>query len=75
MSGPGLGYRGASMASPLDTVAQYASGFDALYGLELLESDGEHVNARVKVTPEVCQPYGLVHGGVYASIAEALASA
>jgi uncharacterized protein (TIGR00369 family) len=62
------------MASPLDTIEQYASGFDALYGLEMLDYEGEHVTARVKVRPEVCQPYGLVHGGVYASIAEALAS-
>jgi uncharacterized protein (TIGR00369 family) len=28
----------------------------------------------VTVRPEICQPWGLVHGGVYASIAESLAS-
>jgi uncharacterized protein (TIGR00369 family) len=62
------------MASPLDTLEQHISGFDSLYGLELLESEGERLTARVPVRPEVCQPYGLVHGGVYASIAETLAS-
>lgn len=62
------------MASPLDTIEQYISGFDAHYGLEALDLEGDIVRARVTVRPEVCQPYGLVHGGVYASIGEALAS-
>jgi 1,4-dihydroxy-2-naphthoyl-CoA hydrolase len=49
-------------------------GFDRLYGLELVElSDGE-ARARVSVRDELKQPYGLVHGGVYASIAESLTS-
>ena len=49
-------------------------GFDRLYGLELLEHDEQHVHARVRVREEIKQPAGLVHGGVYASIAESLAS-
>jgi 1,4-dihydroxy-2-naphthoyl-CoA hydrolase len=49
-------------------------GFDRLYGLELLEHDDQHVSARVRVREEIKQPAGLVHGGVYASIAESLAS-
>ena len=49
-------------------------GFDRLYGLELLDlTDGE-VRARVEVRDELLQPAGLVHGGVFASIAESLAS-
>ena len=49
-------------------------GFDLLYGLELLGyADGE-VSAQVKVRDEVKQPAGLVHGGVYASIAESMTS-
>jgi uncharacterized protein (TIGR00369 family) len=49
-------------------------GFDRLYGLELLGyCDGE-VSARVRVRDEIKQPAGLVHGGVYASIAESMAS-
>ena len=31
-------------------------------------------SARLAVTPAVCQPMGIVHGGVYAAIAESLAS-
>jgi 1,4-dihydroxy-2-naphthoyl-CoA hydrolase len=50
------------------------TGFDKLYGLEIVELlDGE-VRARVAVRDEVRQPMGLVHGGLYASIAEAMAS-
>ncbi len=49
-------------------------GFDALYGLELLEVGDELVRARVVVRDEVRQPLGLVHGGVLAAIAETLAS-
>jgi 1,4-dihydroxy-2-naphthoyl-CoA hydrolase len=49
-------------------------GFDRLYGLELLEYGEEHVSAQVRVREELKQPAGLVHGGVYASIAESLAS-
>lgn len=49
-------------------------GFDRLYGLELLEYGEEHVSAQVRVRDELKQPAGLVHGGVYASIAESLAS-
>jgi uncharacterized protein (TIGR00369 family) len=49
-------------------------GFDALLGLELLECTDELVTARLVVRDELRQPLGLVHGGVYASIAETLAS-
>jgi 1,4-dihydroxy-2-naphthoyl-CoA hydrolase len=49
-------------------------GFDALYGLELLELTDELVRAKVPVEDKLRQPFGLVHGGVFASIAETLAS-
>ncbi len=51
-----------------------AVGFDALYGLELVEVTGEVASGRVAVSDELRQPAGLVHGGVYAAIAESLAS-
>ena len=50
------------------------TGFDALYGLEILSLGEEEATAQVQVTPEVLQPGGLVHGSVYASIAESLTS-
>jgi 1,4-dihydroxy-2-naphthoyl-CoA hydrolase len=49
-------------------------GFDALYGLELTEVEEGRIAARVTVRDELKQPAGLVHGGVYASIAESIAS-
>jgi 1,4-dihydroxy-2-naphthoyl-CoA hydrolase len=49
-------------------------GFDGLYGLEITDLSDEIVRGQVDVRDELRQPAGLVHGGVYASIAEALAS-
>ena len=49
-------------------------GFDGLYGLEVTELSDELVVGRVVVRDELKQPAGLVNGGVYASIAESLAS-
>jgi 1,4-dihydroxy-2-naphthoyl-CoA hydrolase len=49
-------------------------GFDRLYGLELLDVGGDEVRAQVKVRDELLQPAGLVHGGVFASIAESITS-
>ena len=52
-----------------------ASPFDHHYGLEIEEATDELVRGRVPVREHLLQPVGLVHGGVHASIAEALASA
>ena len=49
-------------------------GFDALYGLEVLEVHDDLVLAQVTVRDDLRQPFGLVHGGVFASISETLAS-
>jgi 1,4-dihydroxy-2-naphthoyl-CoA hydrolase len=49
-------------------------GFDRLYGLELLECSDTEVRAQVAARDELKQPAGLIHGGVYASIAESMAS-
>lgn len=49
-------------------------GFDRLYGLELVELSDERAYARVAVRDELKQPLGLVHGGVYAAIAESIAT-
>jgi len=50
------------------------SPFDSHYGLEIDEATDEVVRGHVPVREQVLQPFGLVHGGVHASIAEALAS-
>jgi 1,4-dihydroxy-2-naphthoyl-CoA hydrolase len=63
------------MAKPTaQELAASVQGFDRLYGLELLSYDEHEVTAQVRVRDELKQPAGLVHGGVYASIAESIAS-
>jgi uncharacterized protein (TIGR00369 family) len=49
-------------------------GFDALYGLVITAVSDEEVRGEVEVRDELKQAFGLVHGGVFASIAESLAS-
>jgi 1,4-dihydroxy-2-naphthoyl-CoA hydrolase len=48
--------------------------FPGLYGLEVLGLERDRVQARVKVRDAVRQPMGLVDGGVYAAMAEDMAS-
>jgi 1,4-dihydroxy-2-naphthoyl-CoA hydrolase len=63
------------MSTPsVEQLRAAVQGFDRLYGLELLSVSDTEVRGRVAVRPEVLQPAGLVHGGVYAAIAESLAS-
>ena len=51
------------------------AGYEELYGLEVLAADRDGARGRVRVRDSVRQPAGLVHGGIYASIAESLATA
>jgi uncharacterized protein (TIGR00369 family) len=53
---------------------EFPVGFDRLYGLEIVSIDDEEVVARVPVRDEILQPAGLVHGGVFASMAESMTS-
>jgi uncharacterized protein (TIGR00369 family) len=50
------------------------SGFDSVIGLVYTELTETTFSGTVEVRDELKQPAGLVHGGVYASIAESLAS-
>ena len=52
-----------------------AAPFDELYGIEIATANGDEARGRVPVSDAVRQPAGLVHGGVYASMAESLAVA
>jgi 1,4-dihydroxy-2-naphthoyl-CoA hydrolase len=51
-------------------------GFDGLYGLvvDSVDLDAGEIRAHVEVTEDIKQPAGLVHGGVFASIAESITS-
>jgi uncharacterized protein (TIGR00369 family) len=43
-------------------------------GFELLDEDEETATARFEVADSVRQPYGIVHGGAYAALAETVVS-
>ncbi|MFI7026738.1 PaaI family thioesterase [Micromonospora sp. NPDC049900] len=51
-----------------------SSGFAGLLGLEFDEMSGDRVTIRWRVRPELHQPYGLQHGGVYCAVVETAAS-
>jgi uncharacterized protein (TIGR00369 family) len=55
-------------------LGDFPVGFDRLYGLEILSVDEDEVRAQVRVRDELLQPAGLVHGGVFASMAESITS-
>jgi uncharacterized protein (TIGR00369 family) len=61
-------------APQLQQINEALTGFDRLYGLELVELSDTEARARVSVRDELKQPYGLLHGGMYAAIAESLTS-
>jgi len=53
---------------------EFPLGFDRHFGMEVLELSAEEARGQVKVKDELKQAYGIVHGGVYAALAESLAS-
>ncbi len=57
-----------------EQINEALQGFDRLYGLDLLEISDTDVRGEVRVRGELKQPFGLVHGGVYAAMAESMAS-
>ena len=59
---------------PDSDALQMHSGFDELYGLRLTEQSPRKVAGELIVDDRHLQPWGTVHGGVYAAMAEALAS-
>lgn len=48
--------------------------FDTELGLQFTELSADGVRAQLEVTPKLLQPMGLVHGGVYCSMVESMAS-
>ena len=54
--------------------ASYASPFDDLIGSTMVSVSGSEVVGRLPVTEKLHQPNGIVHGGVYATGIESVAS-
>ncbi len=50
------------------------SNFDVHIGTEWLCLDPDDARARVLLTDDLRQPYGILHGGVYSSLVESLCS-
>jgi 1,4-dihydroxy-2-naphthoyl-CoA hydrolase len=57
-----------------DVISQLGKGFDNELGLEYLELTRDGGRARLEIKDKLLQPWGIVHGGVYCSIVEGLAS-
>jgi uncharacterized protein (TIGR00369 family) len=53
---------------------QVETGLIKLLGIRIEEASGDRVVLTCPVTPDLHQPFGLVHGGVYATLAETAAS-
>ena len=60
---------------PVSQPEMAPSGFAELIGTEWIDLDPDEARARVAVDDRHKQPYGIVHGGVYATLAESLCSA
>ncbi len=51
-----------------------STGFTDVLGLEFVEVTADRVVLRWTIKPHLHQPYGIVHGGVYCSVIETVAS-
>jgi 1,4-dihydroxy-2-naphthoyl-CoA hydrolase len=47
---------------------------DGMLGFEVLDSGTDHASGRFEIQKRHLQPFGIVHGGVYAAFAEGLCS-
>lgn len=64
-----------SDSSPYKLRVPLEQAFDATIGFIVDESSEiDRCTGHLLVRPQVCQPLGIIHGGVYAAIAETLAS-
>jgi 1,4-dihydroxy-2-naphthoyl-CoA hydrolase len=59
---------------PATEINEVLLGFDRHYGLEFVECSESEVRAQVVVREHHKQPAGLLHGGMYAAIAESISS-
>lgn len=64
----------AFAADPVGVSAQFNKGFGEFLGIEFTEVIGHSVRAKWTIRPDMHQFFGLLHGGIYCSVIETLAS-
>ncbi|HEY8080757.1 MAG TPA: hotdog fold thioesterase [Acidimicrobiales bacterium] len=57
-----------------DLAAMASGGIHAMLGVEIVEASAQRVELHLEVGPKVHQPFGILHGGVSALLAESAAS-
>ena len=64
------------VSAPPDPIVprDFSGAFDTELGLVFTELSPDSARAQLEVTPKLLQPMGLVHGGVYCSMIESMAS-
>ncbi|CPR06302.1 thioesterase superfamily protein [Mycobacterium bohemicum DSM 44277] len=62
------------MTAPDAAPSDFTAPFDSELGLRYTELGPDGARAQLEVTPKLLQPMGLVHGGVYCSMIESMAS-
>jgi uncharacterized protein (TIGR00369 family) len=62
------------MSDPPGAILRLEQTMDGTIGTEVLEVGDDHIRGRIPVTDRVRQPYGIVHGGAMAALAESLTS-
>ncbi len=58
----------------VESINARRGGFNETIGLEFVSIRYDEIVAEIPVTAKLQQPYGIVHGGVYCTIVETLAS-
>ncbi|MCD6498910.1 MAG: PaaI family thioesterase [Deltaproteobacteria bacterium] len=58
----------------LDILNSHLSGYDQRLGLRFVEATPDAITAELTIDERHRQPYGIVHGGVYASLVETTCS-
>ena len=61
-------------AQILATLNEQLGGFNSAMGLRYVQAEADELVAELDVADHHLQPYGLVHGGVYASLIETVCS-
>ncbi|MDP1819228.1 MAG: PaaI family thioesterase [Acidimicrobiales bacterium] len=64
----------APSSTGFSLVVPFEQAWSGTVGLEVVLQDDGSVTGHLPITEAVCQPMGLVHGGIYACIGEELAS-